>query len=257
MLLKSAQWARFRALLRLKALANAGARTPPEPAPRFDAPGWKERWEAKAVAEGRADAQVVFLGDSLIHNYELDGPADWARLAPVWDEFYGGRAAVNLGYAGDATENLLWRIRNGELSGMRPRAAVVLIGINDIIVHARPAELVAAGVLAVTEELWRVLPECRVLLLALLPHRVSSWTAREARRVNAALAAAARTDARIVFLDVGSALLSAGRLDASLYCDHLLAPPVPFFLHPTAEGQRRIASAMEPALAAMLAAANG
>jgi lysophospholipase L1-like esterase len=101
----------------------------------------------------------------------------------------------------------------------------------------------------------RVSPDCRVLLLALLPHRVSAWTARQARRVNAALADADWGDARVVFLDVGSALLSAGRLDASLYCDHLLDPPVPFLLHPNAEGQRRIASAMEPTLATMLAGA--
>jgi len=39
---------------------------------------------------------------------------------------------VNLGFVGDTTASLLWRIDNGEATGIEPKVAVILIGANNL-----------------------------------------------------------------------------------------------------------------------------
>ena len=52
-------------------------------------------------------------------------------------------------------------------------------------------------------------------------------------------------------MDIGRVLMDRGRLDRKLYLDPLLSPPEPP-LHPSPEGMRRVAEAIEPTLARMM-----
>src|SRR5271166_285983 len=127
----------LRLLLALSMLAMPGAtfaRTivATLPISRMDLPSWRARFEAKQVELREKHPRLIFLGDSITQNWERHGPSDWADFAPIWQRFYGDRNAVNLGFIGDTTASLIWRLRNGELEGIAPTVAVMLIGANNL-----------------------------------------------------------------------------------------------------------------------------
>src|SRR5204863_6117121 len=80
---------------------------------------------------------ILFFGDSLTEGWD----------PTVWDRSLGSRGALNAGVSGDRTDNLLWRLQNGNLSGPPPQAVVLLIGTNDLA-YGRSPELTADGIRA-------------------------------------------------------------------------------------------------------------
>jgi lysophospholipase L1-like esterase len=225
------------------------------PISRMDLPWWRKRHEAvlERVRQGRAD--LIFLGDSITENWERRGPPEWMDFAPVWQRFYGDRNAVNMGFKGDTTASLLWRIRNGEVAGINPKAAVILIGANNLgRVHWSAPDTVA-GIDAIIAELRRRLPETKLLLLGVLPSERSPWVTDTTRQINAALAARYGGARDVAYLDVGSVFMANGGVNRALFYDPLLTPPEPV-LHPSAQGQARMAAALEPTLARLLGDRN-
>jgi lysophospholipase L1-like esterase len=223
------------------------------PISRMDTKWWRERHEEKLAELRRGPVDLVFLGDSITQNYEKSGPPAWQDFVPVWQHFYGDRHALNLGFSGDATSHLLWRIEHGEIDGIAPKVAVILIGANNLGRLHWPTQDNVAGVEAVVDATRRKLPRTRILLLGILPSERTPWATQTTLATNAALAAHYGGGAvpGVTWLDIGGVFTRNGALDRALYYDPLLTPPeVP--LHPTAEGQARMAEAIEPALAALL-----
>jgi lysophospholipase L1-like esterase len=212
---------------------------------------WRERHEAKLQEMRQKRPALIFLGDSITQDWEKHGPPAWMDFAPVWQRFYGDRNAVNLGFIGDTTANLLWRIDNGEVAGITPKVAVVLIGANSLGRLHWSAEDTVAGVDAIIRELHHRLPDTRVLLLGVLPSDRSAWATETTAAINHALAAKYTNNQDVTFLDVGHVFMRDGKLDRDLFEDLRLDPPQPP-LHPTAQGQALMAAAMEPTLAALL-----
>lgn len=57
----------------------------------------------------------------------------WAwHGSPIFQRYYAGLGVANYGIAGDQTQNLLWRIQNGEVAGLNPRLVVLKIGTNNL-----------------------------------------------------------------------------------------------------------------------------
>ena len=215
------------------------------PIARLDLPWWRERFERKSAELHRGPVDLAFYGDSITQDYER------ADFAPVWQHFYGQRHAINLGFTGDTTASLLWRIEHGEADGIAPAVALVLIGANNFgRLHWSAADT-EAGIVADVAALRHHLPRTRILLLGILPADRGAWVARETRLVNAALATRYAGDRMVRFLDVGGVFLHDGQLDRALFLDPALAPPRPA-LHPNATGQARMAKAIEPVLADLL-----
>ncbi len=222
------------------------------PLSRADLPWWHARL-AQKEAEIRAtpQAELVWYGDSITQDWERNGPAPWADFTPVWQHYYGGRHALDMGFNGDATSHLLWRIENGEAAGIHPRVAVVLIGANNFgHLHwgAGPTE---AGIATIVTELHRRLPGVRVLLIGVLPCIRGAWVDQNTVALNAALAARYRDGRTATFIDLSSLFMVGGRVDAGRFLDPKLTPPGPP-LHPTAQTQAAMAAAIEPTLSAML-----
>jgi lysophospholipase L1-like esterase len=196
---------------------------------------------------------LVFLGDSITQDYEKSGPPPWQDFAPVWRRFYGDRHALNLGFSGDATSHLLWRIEHGEIDGISPRVAVILIGANNLGRVHWPTEDNVTGVEEVVAETQRRLPRTKILLLGILPSERGAWATATTRATNRLLAARYGGGAvpGVTWIDLAPVFERDGVLDRSLFLDPLLTPPeAP--LHPTAEGQARMAEAIEPALSALM-----
>src|ERR1700729_1969109 len=123
------------------------------PIARTDLPWWRQRHEAKLHELAQAKPELIFLGDSITEDWEHSGPPEWQDFAPEWRRFYGDRNAVNLGFKGDTTASLLWRIRNGEVDGIAPKVAVILIGANNLGRLHWSAEDTVLGIDAIIAEL--------------------------------------------------------------------------------------------------------
>ncbi len=218
---------------------------------RRDTAWWRIRHEEKLAEVRSRRVDLIWLGDSITQDWEKHGPPDWQDFAPAWQHFYGGRHAVNLGFRGDNTGHLLWRMQNGELDGIHPRAAVVLIGANNLgRVHWNAPQTVA-GIVAVVDELRSRLPATRILLLGILPSVRSKYVTQTAHVVNHELAERYASGDEVTFMDLSRLFLRDGQVDRTQFFDDQLEPPDPP-LHPTAQVQARMAEAIEPTLAAML-----
>jgi lysophospholipase L1-like esterase len=232
----------------------AATRTPlaAEPIGRMDLPWWRARHEAvlhRLKTGGPVD--LVWLGDSITQNWEKHGPPEWQDFAPAWDHFYGDRHALNLGFVGDTTASVLWRLDNGEVAGISPKAVVLLIGANNLGRVHWGTEDTLAGIDAIVANLRQRLPQTKILLLGILPSDRSDWATETTVAVNRALAARYAHVENVTFMDVSSLFMRDGKLDRDAFYDPKETPPDPP-LHPTAQTQARIAAAIEPTLAAML-----
>ena len=221
------------------------------PISRMEEPWWRERFEEKQAELRRSPVDLVFYGNSITQNWENNGPQPWNDFAPIWRHFYGDRHAINLGFKGDATSHLLWRIDHGEASGIHPRVAVILIGANNFgRPHWSAAETVT-GIDTILADLERRLPGTKILLLSVLPSVRSAWVTEQTEAVNRTLAARDWHGTPVTFLDVTNLFVHDGKVDRSLFLDPLLTPPDPP-LHPTAQAQEKMAETMEPTLARLM-----
>jgi lysophospholipase L1-like esterase len=223
------------------------------PISRMDLPWWKKRFEQKAAELHARKVHLVFYGDSIMQYWEHKGPPEWENFAPIWRAYYGDRDAVDLGFTGDTTANLLWRIEHGEAEGIAPRAAVILIGANNLGRLHWSAQDTVEGINAIVQQLRQKLPDTKLLLLSVLPSDRGEWVARTGAEVNRVLAAEygkGRVE-DVTFLDVSGLFLHGGRVDKADYLDPLMTPPRAA-LHPSPEAAARLAAAIEPTLAHML-----
>jgi len=223
------------------------------PISRMDTRWWAQRHAAKLKELRAAPPGLLWIGDSITQDWEKSGPPAWQDFQPIWRHFYGGRQAVNLGFKGDATSHLLWRLRNGQLDGIAPKGAVLLIGANNLGRLRWGVAETLAGIEACIAEMRRRTPAMRVLVLSVLPSDRGDWTAETTRGINQGLAQrfGAGQVSNITFMDVTQLFAPRGVLDHAQFYDRQRRPPEPS-LHPTATAHARLAALIEPRVAAML-----
>lgn len=235
--------------------ASVTAQTPVHPAAmsadRLSESWWADRHKAVLEAvKSQPDTQLLMIGDSITNNYDKANPPD-ENFQPTWKEFYEPRKAINLGFSGDTTANVLWRLDHGEVDGLHPKAAVLLIGTNNTGHAQQSAEETEVGIDAVIAELEQRLPETHILLLGLLPSDISPEKAVRDEAVNRYLATCYGENARVTYLDISSIFYANGQLNTAIYYDPRL-PQHGRALHPDTVGQRRMAEAIEPTLAKLM-----
>lgn len=222
------------------------------PISRLAEPWWRHRFEEKQAELRHDPVNLIWLGDSITQDWERDGPQPWSRFAPVWQRFYGDRHAVNLGFKGDSTCHVLWRLLHGELDGLSPRGLILLIGANNFgHIHTDAAET-EVGIEAILDEIHRKLPQSHILLLGVLPSIRSHWVTENTGRLNANLHQNIEIGRPYVtYQDIGRLMIRNDRVDPNAFLDPRLTPPDPP-LHPTAQTQAAIAATIEPEVARML-----
>ncbi len=221
------------------------------PVSRMDTPVWRQRFEAKQAEIKRERVDLLWLGDSITQDWEKDGPQPWRSFVPVWKRFYGDRHAIDLGFNGDSTCHLLWRLEHGELDGVHPRAAILLIGANNFGHIHTDADQTYDGIMTVIDLLHRRLPAMQILLIGVLPSIRSPWVTTNTKRLNQRLAGLPALGPWLHFIDVGAVFERHGQVDATRFLDPLLTPPDPP-LHPTADAQAAMAATIEPLVATMM-----
>ena len=187
----------FMASLLVSVVGRAAPTT--EPVPQLAAPqGRKDRHEAmnKRVKEGNVD--LIFIGDSITEGWEAAG-------RKAWDEHFAKLNAVNLGIGGDRTQNVLWRLDNGNIDGITPKAAVLMIGTNNA--EENTAEEIGEGITAIVEKLREKLPDTKILVLAIFPRGEKPDALREKLAKASAIASKTADSKSVFYMDIGPKFL--------------------------------------------------
>lgn len=220
------------------------------PMDRLSEPWWADRHKAIVSSlPQHADAELLLLGDSITQNYEKASPPN-ENFQPIWQQYYAPRKALNLGFSGDTTANVLWRLDHGEVSGLNPKVVVLLIGTNDTA-RGRTVEQTEAGIDAVIVALEYHLPKTKILLMGILPTGLKSMSADLDINSYLAVRYAGGHDPQVSFQDIGVIFYEGGALADGFFYDPFLKTPAPA-LHPNTLGQRRMASAIEGPLARLM-----
>lgn len=197
---------------------------------------WTSRHAAmnKRVKEGNVD--LLFIGDSITQGWEGAGKQ-------TWDKFYGKRNAVNLGISGDQTQHVIWRLDHGNIDGINPKAAVIMIGTNNSGAHT--GKEIADGVKVIVSKLRKKHPKLKVLVLAIFPRGANDADARRKVVMEANVLMKKSFGGKdVAFLDIGPKLMNA---DGTISRDVM-----PDLLHLSPKGYTIWAESIEPTLAKLL-----
>jgi lysophospholipase L1-like esterase len=195
------------------------------------------------VKQGHVD--LILVGDSITHGW--GGSPDETRgdaIGELWRKYFGSRNAVNEGFGWDRTQHVLWRFDHGEIDGIAPKVAVVLIGTNNI--GANKAGDVVLGITAVVDELRKKLPSTKVLLLGIFPRdeKPDTYNRKQVAEINGLVASSVGKEDGVTYLDLSSTFVQPdGTISRDVMRD---------FLHPTAKGYALWVQAMEPTLAKLM-----
>lgn len=191
---------------------------------------WGPRHDAIVQRVKQGNVDLIMLGDSITHWWETTGKE-------TWNTFYAGRKAVDMGYACDGTQQLLWRIENGEIGGISPKLAVVLIGTNNS--GSNSADQIADGIAAILQKLRTDLPRTKILLLAIFPRGDQPAQMPVINQTNEIIKTFA-DNRHIFFLDINNIWLNP---DGSVNKNFM-----PDKLHPNAAGYKMWAQTIEPVI---------
>ena len=183
------------------------------------------------------DYDIEFIGDSITQGWE-------SRGSNVWHQYYGSRKVINFGVSGDRTQHVLWRFNQGQLSGIKAKVAVVMIGTNNSGKGRNTESEILAGVDAIVQQIRFRQPDTKILLLGIFPRGHAFNDQRGSLlQVNQALARLA-DGVNVFYLDFGSKYVEN---------DGTIAKNImPDYLHPNEAGYRIWADAIEPKLKELL-----
>ena len=183
-------------------------------------PNWLKRHEGFVEIAKKGDVDVLFLGDSITDAWRNFDPKTKRGGKNVWDKTFAPLKAANFGIGGDRTQHVLWRIQNGELDGIKPKVAVLMIGTNNT--GPDSAEQIAEGVTAIVKEIHKKSPTTKVLLLAVFPRGKMIPNPGNTKILGINKMIAKLDDGKNVkFLDIGSKFMKDGQIPESIMYDYL------------------------------------
>jgi lysophospholipase L1-like esterase len=196
------------------------------------------------AAKGGID--VYFAGDSITRRW---GATDYPEFLANWKQNFFGWNAANFGWGADQTQNILWRLQNGELDGVNPKVIVLLAGTNNVG-NATPTGSDSAKVADVTRGIKAILdtmqaraPRAVIILMGIFPRNDNMAVMPTIDRINANIAAFA-DGKRIRYLNINSKLADKdGKLFEGMMADRL---------HPSLQGYQVWADALKPLFTELL-----
>jgi len=198
---------------------------------------WLDRHEGFVAIAKNGGVDLLFLGDSITDGWRKGGKA-------IWDKEFAPLKAANFGISGDRTQHVLWRLQNGELDGIKPKLAVLMIGTNNL--GSNSDDEIVDGIKAIIKELHAKTPATKLLLLGIFPRNVKAEdTARgRIKQINSVIAKLDDGGKTVKYLDIGDKFLEP---DGTLPKDIM-----PDALHPNAKGYQIWADAVSELVLKML-----
>ena len=187
------------------------------------------------VQHGNVD--LIFVGDSITHGWQRSGKE-------LWDKYYAPRNAVNMGFDGDKTQHVLWRLDHGEIDGISPKLAVLMIGTNNSDGQDYTSQDIADGIKAICAKMRYKLPKTKILILAIFPRGATPSPHRQKNAKASELASQIADNDMIYYLDINSRFLEAdGTLSKDIFPD---------LGHPNEKGYKIWADAIESTVAELM-----
>ncbi|MBI9020478.1 MAG: NPCBM/NEW2 domain-containing protein [Verrucomicrobia bacterium] len=219
---------------------------PPEtvvPEPRDN--WWMNRHAEKLqeIEEKKNEIDLVLIGDSITHFLDDRAPG-------IIQQTFPGITHLNLGYSADRTENVLWRLQHGEIDGLSPKLAMIMIGTNNTGHRSDPAADTVRGIRQIVEEVCRRMPQTKVLLLSVFPRGATADD--DHRKLNEEI------NELLPSLADGHTVFHLSINEAFLDEDGVLSKEVmPDLLHPNAAGYKIWMDAVKPTVEKLLAEQSG
>ena len=200
---------------------------------------WFARQAEKIGIMSKGDIDLLMIGDSITHEFEKVG-------SNVWEKYFVPRKAINLGFGGDRTQHVLWRLDYLPLLKKPPKGAVLLIGTNNICWGSDTPKQAAEGVQAIVKKLRELYPETEILVLYVFPRRrkPDHPHRKQINELNSYLPDLMKGMKNVKLLDIGPAFLD----------ENGVLPPemMPDTTHPSEKGYEVWAKAIDPELKRML-----
>jgi len=151
-------------------LANTGQSSPSStitPVPSKLKKFMPRRHNAKLAEAKNRQVDFVMIGDSITHNWESE---------KNYEQTFSGLNMLNLGFAGDRTQNILWRIQHGALENIEPKLVTLMIGTNHMHNPKKgyspdSSEDIFIGIQEIIKEIRTRLPNSKIIVFAVFPRR--------------------------------------------------------------------------------------
>ncbi|HWC60634.1 MAG TPA: GDSL-type esterase/lipase family protein, partial [Verrucomicrobiae bacterium] len=194
------------------------------------------------------DIDLLFMGDSITDWWRnpgrgepIDGAIPYGGKA-VFDKHFGSMKVANFGIAGDTTQGVLFRLRDGEGEGFKPKAIMLMIGTNNTGRNSAPE--IAMGVADVVFELRKDFPEAKILLLGIFPRSIGGPGAQKEIDAINPIISTLNDNQHVFYRDIGSKFLAAdGSIPKDIMSDGL---------HPTSKGYEIWADAVQDTLVGLM-----
>jgi lysophospholipase L1-like esterase len=208
----------------------------------------KDEWWVKRHADNvaqmeKGDINLLMIGDSITHGWDNAGKT-------VWDSYYGHRKPINLGFSGDRTEHVLWRLDHLPLDKISPKAAVLMIGTNNVGHNSSSPKDAADGIKAIVEKLEKQYPVLKIIVLNVFPrdNKPDGKYRKQVDELNSYLPELLKDKPNVTLLNINSVYLDAEK--------NLPKEIMPDFLHPNTYGYELWAKSVEPTLTVLLGETN-
>lgn len=98
------------------------------------------------------DPEIIFIGDCIFETLQH---------TETWNSYFAPLHCLNFSIYQDQTQNVLWRLKNGELDNVKPKIVVLLVGTNNV--H-NTADEVAEGILEIVKTIRDKLADSYIVL---------------------------------------------------------------------------------------------
>ncbi|WP_448210855.1 GDSL-type esterase/lipase family protein [Colwellia sp. MEBiC06753] len=180
------------------AACNSESDSPETATPVAKTLDWWQKRHQDIVAQDKSDVALVFIGDSITHQWE-----EPEFGYPIWLQYFAHFNALNMGFDSDKTQHVLWRVQNGELDNMSPKYVVIMIGTNNV--KSDSSADIALGIEAIVNEVLKRLPETKIILHRIFPRGDAENPAREITDEASAIAQKVFSgEPRVIFADINA-----------------------------------------------------
>lgn len=185
--------------------------------------------------------ELLMVGDSITNNFDKKGPGE-----PVWKKHFTPLNALNLGFGGDRTNHVLWRLEHLPKIKPAPLAASLMIGTNNICWGSDKPKQAAEGIQEITRKLNAIYPKMKILVLGVFPRReqLDHPHRKQIIELNSYLPDLLKDIPNVSFMDIGSEFL-----DEKGFLSREMMPDT---THPSEKAHEIWAQAITPKLREMM-----
>lgn len=131
---------------------------------------WMANHQEISKLASEAPVELLLIGNSITQGFAGERKIVTHRPGKEFmDAAMGGKRWVSAGISGDRTQNVLWRIRNGNYEAGNPRYVVLMIGVNNIVGSGHTGAETADGIMACVREIQKRMPSSKLIVLGTLP----------------------------------------------------------------------------------------